>query len=35
MYGGANGTLDARGAEAAERAMRRVGAAIRRTFRRS
>jgi hypothetical protein len=35
MYGGANGALDARGAEAAERAMRRVGAAIRRTFRRS
>ena len=34
MYGGANGMLNARGAEAAERAMRRAGAAIKRAFRR-
>ena len=34
MYGGANGMLNARGAEAAERTMRRAGAAIKRAFRR-
>jgi hypothetical protein len=34
MYGGANGVFDARGAEAAARALSRLGAAITRAFRR-
>ena len=32
MYGGANGTLNARGAEAAARALSRIGTAIRAAF---